>query len=712
LGRVTVYHDREHWNDAHMRVYASNGLRPNAVKGGVVITSTNDPLTPSVTYTPGQVRMGATWNRYGDPGGTLGEDWPRTLAHELGHFALFLDDNYLGLDDDGFLIPVEGCSGAMSDPYRDDFPYGEFHADDLSWQETCTQTLSQRSTGRADWATITALYPWLDGGRANPGPKTQPLAVTQVEFRTSLTSPLPLEVPIFTLMQEGERVVPGGSARAFLFQDERLTDLGRPTLDRVLARGARPGDRLCLYEPDAGRLGCETVSPPDQQLELFVAPGWQPEVEVTPVTSRTLDLTVGNVPSGLSLAARVYPANHPAPPAIPLSEIGGQYEGTFPPDLLTEPTFEGHVQVWVEDTGPRREVVSDYALGGNPGRVWARRAPRGSPGRVWARRAPVISADGQVILYGPEFDFEEGEFLALQSASVLPSVPPWTTAVGQGYRLSATPNAPDLGRASISFGYLGAEVPPGEEGWLRVYFWDGTAWQLLPTRLDADYNVASAAVQGPGLYALMSSLEIPLAGPGWNLFAYPVEGTRPITQALTSIDGFYSTVYGWDPNPYNRWRLFDVTVPSWVNTLHELEFGQGYWITITQDITLYLKGHMDLGLTAEASMQTPPATYYGEVLAGSGFVPTAGMTVTAWIGGNLCGRSQLLDVDGQVMYAIHVSAEGPGDWVGCGLPGRRVTFYVGSQPMQPTTVWNNGRVWELSLSPERHVYLPLILKNR
>ncbi len=56
--------------------------------------------TSVITYLPGQVAMGPVWNRYGDPGSNLGEDWPRALAHELGHYALFLDDNYIGLDDD------------------------------------------------------------------------------------------------------------------------------------------------------------------------------------------------------------------------------------------------------------------------------------------------------------------------------------------------------------------------------------------------------------------------------------------------------------------------------------------------------------------------------------------------------------------------------------------------------------------------------------
>ena len=42
--------------------------------------------------------MGAVWNRYGDATVSLGEDWPRTLAHELGHYLFYLDDNYIGLE--------------------------------------------------------------------------------------------------------------------------------------------------------------------------------------------------------------------------------------------------------------------------------------------------------------------------------------------------------------------------------------------------------------------------------------------------------------------------------------------------------------------------------------------------------------------------------------------------------------------------------------
>ena len=50
-----------------------------------------------------------------------------------------------------------------------------------------------------------------------------------------------------------------------------------------------------------------------------------------------------------------------------------------------------------------------------------------------------------------------------------------------------------------------------EENWLRVYYMapGSGEWAILDTSLDTYHNTASAPAQGEGLYALMSSLEIP-----------------------------------------------------------------------------------------------------------------------------------------------------------------------------------------------------------
>ncbi len=732
LGRVTIYHDREMWSDAHIQVYATNRLRPNATIGGVVTGVITDPLTTTVIYAPGQVRMGAVWNRYGEPNGNLGEDWPRTLAHELGHYVFFLDDNYLGLDADGMLISVETCAGAMSDPYRDDdaFGYDEFHHGD-DWEQDCGDTLAAKTTGRWDWQTITSFYPWLNGVITNTGPSGLSLGVTQIEMVDPLTPTTALEVPVFHLTQYGERIQPGPSARAFLFQEDQLIDQGRPTLDQVLARGARPGDRVCVYELAAGRLGCETVTLGDEQLELVAVQDWQPDVIVTPVTSRTVVVSVTRVPTGLSLGARLFAVDAPAPEPISLTPpvelagdpASGAYTGTF---SLDEPALDAYVHVWVaSDEGePRREIVTDYALGGNPGRRlprYGRRLPR--YGRRLPRYAPAVSNDGQVTLFGENLDFPTGEFYSLQAATTLPSSPPWTTVVGQAYRLSISANAPDLSGTSLSFSYLGAEVPPGEEDWLRVYFWDGGTWRPLPTRLDTYYNIASAPTHGQGLYALMSSLEIPLVGPGWDGFGYPVQETRPISEVLLSISGTYTTVYGFNAlDVTDPWKIYDVTVPHWVNDLGVLEFGHSYWILLKQSVTLFLKGNPPYFARQASSLDqhlarpsTPaysslPATYYGAVEASSWFTPTGGMLVTAYVGENWCGWGRTLEGDDELVYTINVFPDGPGGAPGCGAPGRTVQFKVGSQTMVPSFLWDNNRVQQRTLRPVE-IYLPLLLTS-
>jgi hypothetical protein len=320
----------------------------------------------------------------------------------------------------------------------------------------------------------------------------------------------------------------------------------------------------------------------------------------------------------------------------------------------------------------------------------------------------VISSDGQAILFG-DLDFADGEFVVLQAATFVPSPPPWATVVGQAYRLSASASAPDMGGASISFGYLGSEVPPGEETWLRVHFWNGSSWEQLPTHLNTYYNNASVPVRGEGLYALMSSIEIPLYGTGWNMFAYPVQATRPVSEALLSVSGYYTTVYGYEvQDAADPWKVYDVTAPEWVNDLHVLEFGRGYWVQVSETITLMLKGEPDAALAVADNLQSPPATYYGEVEAGPSFIPVTGVEVSAWIGENLCGRGTTLEASDRIVYSVNVSADGPGEVTGCGALGREVRFRIGLQEMVPSVAWDNNRLWEFSLRPIHRVYLPLV----
>lgn len=711
LGRVTIYQNREHWLDAHIRIYATNRLRPWAGQGGVVPTPVADPDHANITYWPGQVRMGAAWNRYGSTGGNLGEDWPRALAHELGHYLFFLDDNYLGLETTGFLkLLADACPGAMSDPYSaaDD----EFRPA-LDWLPACQQTLAQHSTGRSDWASITAFYPDLLApittfNTVNPGPSVLPLAVTTLVQSDPTTPSLTLESPLFYLVNEaGSRLQPGANARAYLYQGDFITDLGNSIQDRVLARGATVGDRLCVYEPDALRLGCETIRPNNEQLTLRMVSDWEPQITVSPVTSRTIEVTVSNLDPGLTLMGRLYPANEPAPAAIPFTVTNDGYVATF---HTTQPTFEGHVQVWMAEPEPRREAMSSFVIGGPPGyQRGGGGYQRGGGGYQRGGGAPVGDPDGQATLFAEDLSFGENDFLILQTLSQIPTIPPWAKVVGQAYRLSASTPALRFERASLSLSYFERDVPPGLEENIEIYRWYDQTWQPLTTTLDLYRNFVSAVLSGPGVYALMTSLRIPISSRDWNDVQYSQRDARPAAEVLQAVDGYYSVAYTQDPAT-RSWRLHAANVPIWVNDPMDFIFGRHYWLYITGDIPFLRLRAGDSQAQSVDGLDLPPAAFYGPVLPSEDLTPRPGMEVSAWVNGRRCGTTTTKAEGNQIVYVIKVSADGNGNTDGCGKEGRAVTFQVDGKTMATTTAWDNRYAGFLALarSLQHPVYLPRV----
>ena len=571
LGDIYVTQNAERWPKSHILVHATNRLRPHATIGGVVLTPTA-ALSPTtgITYTIGQVHMGATWNRYGNPAQSIGVDWPVILAHELGHYLLFLEDTYLGLKEfDGaeVLTSVDSCAGsAMGDVYN--INNTEFVQNPGDWQNNCADTLAAQELSRTEWDLITGYYPWLKAPRLTlPGPGRMPFDLTTVSIFPPITPANTLEDPTFYLdYRDGE--VSSSEARAFLLRNkigtgtgidayEYVYDLGNPVggQNRLLARGAAPGDRLCVFDQARRQFGCLVIAPGRERLPLQKNEAWQPVVTLSPVNSTTFELQVSGVVTGLDLKARLYPEYGEAFTVTTLSPVDGRYTGTL---ALDYPALKGHVQLWVDnDPGiPRRETMVAYRVGGNPGesrggsgesrggsgesrggsgesrggsgesrggsgesrggsgesRGGSGESRGGSGNTRGEGNAPAVSPDGQMIYFDRNYDLAEGQFYTVQVMAGLPSLPAGKIAIGRGYNLFATGFAPGSLTGSVSFQYRGNDVLAEErsENELGIHFWDGQQWQALNTALDTTYNLASTSSRGPGIYALLAGVTSPL----------------------------------------------------------------------------------------------------------------------------------------------------------------------------------------------------------
>ena len=83
-----------------------------------------------------------------------------------------------------------------------------------------------------------------------------------------------------------------------------------------------------------------------------------------------------------------------------------------------------------------------------------------------------------------------------------------------------------------------------------------------------------------------STLSTPLCV-GWNLISYAGSQAKPVIEALSSISGKYEKVYCYKADDRtDPWKMYDTSVPSYVNDLTTMEPGLGYWIYIKENCTL------------------------------------------------------------------------------------------------------------------------------
>jgi hypothetical protein len=119
---------------------------------------------------------------------------------------------------------------------------------------------------------------------------------------------------------------------------------------------------------------------------------------------------------------------------------------------------------------------------------------------------------------------------------------------------------------------------------LDIYYAQGSTRNgegLYPVQVDGEINV------NPGTITTTIPLTI-----GWNLISVPlIPPSTAITEVLSSIDGDYDLVYAYDSSDTtDPWRKYDVAMPPFLNTLTDINETMGFWIRITETVTLTVNG--------------------------------------------------------------------------------------------------------------------------
>jgi hypothetical protein len=533
FGYVHIYDDAEHWADADLQISTKNIVRPHAYIGGI---TSNDKSHV--------IRVGRFWDgNSGNQGPWDERDGFRTLAHEFGHYALHLYDEYFAylFDENGDLVDEVAayCTGPENrNPATDatnasvmDYQYttSELSARDVPgmWSSLCEQTAQWQLNSESTWETLARKYAdflspprWqfttpMDRGNVLAGPD-------------SLRSDLP-GWPLVEVHQEGPSAPlrrltvygpegPYWGAIVALYTnqggypvaiDQGFTD----RLGQIDIYGAQPGDTLRAASFDGALSGSVSVTEATNyiitmstlaSLQALAVPGLNAHLTLRPSSDGdTLLLRLSGLGPGGTLAAIVTQSGGSASQSTALAYSSAEeaYVGSVTFSAPHAQPGTGMVQVIGAGIGSQGiSLNSTYAL---------QAVPRD-------RVADLYSADGnlQVHLITDTLPVVVA-YAVLSPLNAAPTAPPegWQI-VGNVYDVRLSGALAELLEKPgiLTLHYDGALVNSSSapEG-LSIYRWDPSdgTWQEIGGSLDEEQRAMVAPVTKLGTYALMTSPSLP-----------------------------------------------------------------------------------------------------------------------------------------------------------------------------------------------------------
>jgi photosystem II stability/assembly factor-like uncharacterized protein len=542
FGQVAIYDNGAHWADADIQIATNNVVRPHAYIGGI-----GDGDRSHV------IRVGRAWDgNSGNTGSWSAPDGYRTLAHEFGHYALHLYDQYFAFvrDAQGNVIGERpaSCTGPSNRNRATEATNAsvmdyQYASTELAmrgvpglWSNLCEATAQWQINGESDWETLARKYAdavtparWqfttpADRGGVLAGPTGLPATVLDLPQIVAPQSGASGPPRRLTVLDSSNRGFRGAIVALYKQRDNRVIGQGfTDNSGRLDIYGAEPGDIVRAASFDGGRagsvvLGAET----NATLRLgsvgalaVQAAGAIPHIQVVATPAPP---SGPGEPQRIELLVALKGFGPGADPSVVVTAPGS--EQGFAPTLSYSPTtdaYEGRISFSANQLG-----LGHIRTVGSSGNSLVRLQSTYRLQRVInSTNASIFSNDGNLELHLDSGDLPGSEaYAVVMPPGAIPGpLPAGLTLVGDPYDVTVSGAATLQKPAVLSLRYdkalVSGTAPPAG---LKIYRWNpnSTTWQEVGGMIDPEHRAVTAQIRALGTYVL-------LAPPGeWQKPANPI----------------------------------------------------------------------------------------------------------------------------------------------------------------------------------------------